>query len=748
MGELNSPSIGTQARAGTQARDGAPVAGSTRAEPGHSGSTKKAKTGVPTAVTGRYLPALDGLRALAIGGVLAYHLGYGWAGGGYLGVDLFFVLSGFLITSLLLEEWLSSGGVVLKAFWGRRARRLLPALFAMLVMLGLWALLSSRTALGHGGPPIDLSSLRGDALSTLFYVANWHFIFSHQSYFAQFAAPSPLEQTWSLAIEEQFYLVWPLIVLGLLTWMAKRSRGIGRALHGHRSAAGTEDWRRFGVSLTVVGGLLSAAWMAFLYHDGAGVNRVYLGTDTRAFELLAGATVAMLVAGRPQPSARARHVLHVLAPLAAVGLGVCWVVASGPPPWIFYGGLLGCAIAAALVIADVRQVASGPLGRVLSIRPLRWVGKISYGLYLWHWPLFVYLTEQRTGLSGISLTALRLGATFGVASVSYYFLERRIRRIRLSGWRRLALAPAGAVVVAGVILVSTVPVAAVPAAPAPTNPTLAGVAAVPGAGGFSHEVPIALPPGRVVSATDPLRVMLIGDSVMWGSAPGIAAALDSTKVVRVYDEAIPGWGLTTAANWHTELPRLVSKLHPDLVVGMWSWDNNEALAHPAAYRVMLGQALDLLLAPGNGVAGVIFMQFPPLGPLWSFVNNAKARDARRAAGVRAWNSIVDSMAASRPGRVMYFPVASAVELDGKFTPCLAPADDPRAPRSQWVRVRMIDNTHFCPAGVTRYAAALLADLTMLYRLPPAAPGWWSASWRFDHRYNEPPGSCPADHPPS
>jgi peptidoglycan/LPS O-acetylase OafA/YrhL len=165
-----------------------------------------------TAVTGRHLPALNGLRGLAVIGVVAYHLQIGWARGGYLGVDLFFVLSGFLITTLLLEEWVGTGRVDLGAFWGRRARRLLPALFLVVLALALYLICNAV----WGGPGanglIDLSGLRGDAVATLLYVNNWHLIFAHQSYFAQFSTPSPLQHTWSLAIEEQFYLVWPLLL--------------------------------------------------------------------------------------------------------------------------------------------------------------------------------------------------------------------------------------------------------------------------------------------------------------------------------------------------------------------------------------------------------------------------------------------------------------------------------------------------------------------------------------------------------
>ena len=206
-------------------------------------------------MSGRRIPALDGLRAFAVLGVMAYHLGLGWASGGYLGVDLFFVLSGFLITSLLVEEWRGTGRIRLGAFWGRRARRLLPALFLVLIAVALYAWLNGRLAtVATGGAAIDLSGLRDDAFATLFYVANWHLVLVHQSYFAQFSAPSPLQHTWSLAIEEQFYVIWPLVVVGIYKIAPRR-------------------WRTVGVTVAVVGAAASAIAMAVLYHVGSDPSR-------------------------------------------------------------------------------------------------------------------------------------------------------------------------------------------------------------------------------------------------------------------------------------------------------------------------------------------------------------------------------------------------------------------------------------------------------------------------------------------
>ena len=185
-------------------------------------SRMEAAPGDVVRIRGRHLPGLDGLRALAVLGVVAYHLHLRFMAGGYLGVDLFFVLSGFLITSLLIEERQSTGGVGFGAFWARRAKRLLPALFVMLVVVSVYVAVTSHFQL-PGARVLNTSTLRGDAIATMLYVSNWHLIATSQGYFNHFAFPSPLEHTWSLAIEEQFYLVFPFVVVGLVA-LVRRER--------------------------------------------------------------------------------------------------------------------------------------------------------------------------------------------------------------------------------------------------------------------------------------------------------------------------------------------------------------------------------------------------------------------------------------------------------------------------------------------------------------------------------------------
>lgn len=702
------------------------------------------------AFTGRYLPALDGLRGISMLAIFAYHLQYGWAAGGYISVDVFFGLSGFLITGLLIEERVTQGAIRLRGFWARRARRLLPALVAMLLLLAVWVTVTK------GGTPIDLGQLRSAALATLLYVANWQQIFAHQSYWAGFASQSPLKHTWTLGIEEQFYLLWPLVMVAVLAGGVARRRASARRRRP-RPRRAVEAWRRTGLVVTVGGTLLSAGWMAWLRHHGASVNRVYLGTDTRAFDLLAGAMVAFVVAARPEPRRRARRALHALGLVAAAGFALCWwrcavPFGDGPPQWMTDGGFLLVALCIAGVIADVRQTLSGPVGAVLRFRPLRWVGKISYGLYLWHFPMIVELTPQRTGLNGAGLDVERIVCTFAAASLSFYLLERPVRRIHLRRWphvARLALAPAALAATALVAVVATMPSTA-SAHTAGTKGATVTTGAVPGAGGLRGQTPIVLSPPP--SAAHPLHVTLIGDSVIFVEAPALQAALQSTGVVDVAARAVPGWGLSTDPNWRRDVAANLADSGAQLVVAMWSWDDSWALEHPSQYRSVLEQFVRTVLAPGDGVEGLVFQQFPTPGPVIGDADAAQAAaaSATRAAGVRAWNQMAASMTTVFPGRVMYFPVGSSVELAGHFSTWLPPAGDPKAPTSGWLRVRMVDDVHLCPAGAARYTDALLADLTSLYHLPPPAPDWSTGPWVDDPRFTTQNGlsstPCPDDHP--
>ena len=356
-----------------------------------------------------YLPGLDGLRAVSVLAVLAFHHYFiggheqGFAPGGFLGVEVFFVVSGYLITSLLLaERRRTHGGVSLKRFWMRRARRLLPALFALLAVVILYALLFL---------PDSINALKSNTLAALSYTSNWWLIISHQSYASEAGRPELLKHLWSLAIEEQFYLLWPpVLVLGL--------RKLGR--------------RRMLMTMLAVA-LASSALMALLVSGS--INAAYYGTDTRLSGLLLGSMMAFFFAPYQIRRAPGRGVRDVLDVAGVVGLGVLlWSFRHFTFPslqssdtTVFRGGFLLVDLATLLVIAAVVHPRSDA-GRVLGWRPLRWVGVRSYGLYLWHYPIFcVTRPGLDVPLHGWPLLVLRLGLSFGAAELSYRYVESPIR---------------------------------------------------------------------------------------------------------------------------------------------------------------------------------------------------------------------------------------------------------------------------------------------------------------------------------
>ncbi len=360
-----------------------------------------------------HLPALDGLRGLALLGVLFFHSNK-LLPGGYLGVDLFFVLSGYLITSLLLAEHRDTGKIALKEFWIRRARRLFPALLSLIPAVAAYCRFVAQ--------PDELARVRGDALATLGYVANWRAIFSQKSYWELFAAPSPLEHTWSLAIEEQFYVIWPLVVFFLL----RRKTGSPRSI----------------LVLSVVLAVCSIAASLLLF-DPAKSSRVYLGTDTRATSILAGAALATLLPPATSFTKSAARRLDLLGVASAIGLAFAWWRLEGKNPFLYKGGFwiteLGCL---SLIACAVCGTKSSYVARALAWKPLTWVGMISYGLYLWHWPVNVFLSGERFHGVGNWIRVIQFAVSFAIAIVSYKFFEQPIRRRGLPFGKPLYVVPA------------------------------------------------------------------------------------------------------------------------------------------------------------------------------------------------------------------------------------------------------------------------------------------------------------------
>jgi peptidoglycan/LPS O-acetylase OafA/YrhL len=374
----------------------------------------------------RYMPGLDGLRAIAVLAVIAYHLGFGWAPGGLLGVAVFFTLSGYLITDLLLGQWYG-GRMRLGNFWIRRARRLLPALFVMLIVVTAWITIAD---------PAQLDKLRGAVISSALYVNNWWLIDQHVSYFARFAPPSPLGHLWSLAVEEQFYLVWPwLLLLGL------------RFVREPSSATGT----RPRLALMTLGlGAASAILMAVLYHPGFDSTRVYDGTDTRAFCVLFGAALAMVWPSRHLSANISVGARRILDGLGVAGLAVIALLiwrTNDFSPFLYQGGMVLLSVATVFVIAAIVHPATR-LGPAMGWRPLRWIGVRSYGIYLWMFPIIVLTTPTVTSSVDPLRAALQVAASIGVAALSWKFIEEPIRhgalgrlwaRIREGTWKPKAL---------------------------------------------------------------------------------------------------------------------------------------------------------------------------------------------------------------------------------------------------------------------------------------------------------------------
>ena len=646
----------------------------------------------------------------------------------------------------------------------------------VLVALALYLVLNAVLGRPGANGLVDLAGLRGDALATLFYVANWHAIYAHQSYFAQFSTPSPLQHTWSLAIEEQFYLVWPPVLLMLLA--------VARAA-----------WRRAGLVVTVAGTLASAALMALLFHRGCDPTRVYFGTDTRSFDLMAGATVAFSSAARPQPGPPGRRALHIAAPAAAAVLGVFWVTAGTPGGvprnWMFQGGFLLAAALAAVVIADARLFDRGPFARAplgpaaalprhhllrglpLALADLRLPHRCpdrAFGRPARRRPVGGNLADRHSQLlpgrapdpsrqapppdAGLVGAGGRSGGGGGRGGRDDPGDRRAdARRRHLSGRGRRPTArrcdrptpPAAGTAGTGRTAQRRTGRAAAAAS--------AGPAGLTGTGGYLGQLPIRLPARPVISHRHPLRVMLIGDSVMHDASFGIVAALSATGEVEVATNTIDGFGLVNATNWRTSIPLLIRTERPQLIIGTWSWDefgptSPNALHQPAQYTALLRQRHADDAQAGRRSRRRHPPPVPAIGgdpvhePGRATCLRRRARQGQR--GVERHRR-QDAVAVPRPRDV---PAGRRlVLLHGRFSSWLPPPGVPQAPKNEWVRVRKLDNVHLCPEGSARYGEALLVDLTTIFRLAPASGDWSRGAWVSNPDFNTPPGACPDDHPP-
>jgi peptidoglycan/LPS O-acetylase OafA/YrhL len=481
-----------------------------------------------------YRPALDGVRAIAVVAVVLFHFELDWIPGGFLGVDVFFVVSGYLITSLMIEEWDGSGRIDRRQFWYRRGRRLLPALYLMLLVVSTWAVLFV---------PDALDRLRSDVIAALLYVTNWWYIVDGQTYFDALGRPPVLQHLWSLAVEEQWYLIWPFV----FAFAMRRTAG---AVY------------RLVVPLLAVAGA-SAIWMAILFNATGDVSRVYYGTDTRMSGLLIGAAAAMCWRPWRSRAAGQRHFVAVDAAgtIALAALIVTMLRWGSDTTFLFHGGFVVVALLSIVVVAAAVHPGARWLGGLLSVPVLRWIGVRSYGIYLWHWPVVVLVSERDVGLPRPAMVVLWTVLTVGLAEASYRFVETPIRRGALSRWYhrlRTAEGPDRSVLwsraqVAGLAVVFVVGGLGVRIANAEKVDIAVG----------GQEQQLSLPPtapaaARVTTlpARLPRRVAIVGDSQATALARNAPNGLG--QYLRVTNGAVEGCGLVdsgsiiTSARFHRD----------------------------------------------------------------------------------------------------------------------------------------------------------------------------------------------------
>ncbi len=752
-----------------------------------------------------HIRGLDGIRALSVLAIIAFHTGLNSVPGGFYGVDSFFVLSGFLITSLLLREWGGSGTIRLRRFWAGRARRLLPALFLLVATIGIVLAVVPRL--------LQTPHIIGDAVSTIFYFSNWYSIHGGVTYFALSSQPSPLLHTWSLAIEEQFYLVWPLVVLAVLKigtsrqprWSrdARRSAraghrvvpvlGGGRLLVGAPAERDVEWTRRRRLhalfAVACLGSLGSAILMAFLAPNGY-TTRAYYGTDTRAQALLVGAAIAIGLTLWREGSQRRwfTRSASVLAIAGVAGTAALWCTTTETSTFAFSGGFLVASLLAGAVVLGCAVAPRSLVVRLLELPPLPQWGRISYGVYLWYWPVLLVLTGQRLHWGVYPLFLARVGITVAIAAISYDFVEMPIRRGALRRWRSWIAAPIGAVAAISAVFVSTLmPVgatvlegsqlrvvttttststttstapataasstsrAAAPADPPTPTTTTTTTTTVP-----SYISP-ALP---VVKATKPVKVLLVGDSVAGSLGVGLADEARQYDV-QIVNEGTPGCSLSMQNQikvlFYTVTPdapcdvgndpdsllntwrKWVDAYNPDVVVYVargetfdqevgGQWLNS---GEPSFDRYLTSRFRQAVAVLGSKGATVVLATTPyydsgtaPTGGPWPEDDPSR---------VQIDNATMRDVASTTPAgadgsRVYVFDLNAAVSPGGKYSPTVGQ-----------VNVRCADGVHFTQSGGIFVGLRLAPELAALGQahasaapggawpgpLPPSTPTWFA-----------------------
>jgi peptidoglycan/LPS O-acetylase OafA/YrhL len=581
-----------------------------------------------------YQPGLDGLRGASVLAIVFYHAPAVDLPGGFLGVSSFFTLSGFLITSLLVYEWEQRGRIDVPRFWERRFRRLMPA--------AIVALLGSALVGGLFGDSRQVGRLLGDGLAALFYVSNWRFIALGQDYVDVFASPSLVQHFWSLSIEEQFYLSFPLLAVVVL---GRRGRlGLGILL-----------------GAVVVGATLL---MDALFVPGTPTSRLYYGTDTRIPEILLGCLLGLWHAGRPPFGARAARIASVLGVIGLAATLWIWLNISMETTWLWQGGFsLYALITVAIIVSAVQP--SGPVRALLAFRPLVWIGKVSYGTYLYHFPVFLTLTGPLTGLDRWPLFGLQMALSFALAAVSYYAFELPIRYGRsLTGWRVFVAVPGGLAAVAGALVLASAN---------PPKPTM--------------DLSTPRKDERLLEG-DGLRVMVAGDSIAVTIGKGITRWAERTGRAAVYNVAIPGCGVGRGGRlpgtrdakfcdaWSVHWAHRLVEFRPDVVfmhTGGWdlvgrqfpAWDEVHFIGEPIFDAWLLSELTEAARVLGSTGARVVWLTMP-------------CRDHRRFLGMPSMapervlrlNELLESVASrADPGLELYDLFAKACP-DGKFTQTL------------------------------------------------------------------------------
>jgi peptidoglycan/LPS O-acetylase OafA/YrhL len=614
-----------------------------------------------------YQPALDGLRGAAVAAVLLYHAGYSWIPGGFLGVSTFFTLSGFLITSLLRREVRDTGRIALGAFWERRFRRLMPAAFSAIALAAAYgALFADDDQLRH---------LRGDALAALAYGVNWWFILSRREYADIFASPSPVQHFWSLAIEEQYYLLFPL-----LFWVVSRA---GR---------GTER------TLTAALALLGAASVATMYcllGTDAPTARLYYGTDTRAAELLGGALLAMFL-GSPGawPTSRYPGLISTLGCAGILVTATCWWGLHQADTTLYAGGLLAYTFASLAILASA-VLPGGPVRALLSLPPMVGLGRVSYGLYLYHFPIFLALTTDRTGLGEPWLTILRLSISLALANLSLRWLETPIRSGTIVvGRQRFVLPP----ILLGALVLSLFAVTAGRTGPVSASLRPAGTTSPPIPNGPDH--------GQV-------RVLVVGDSVGDNVGQALQRWSETDPRLQIILETRRGCGLARGgeerqrdaklradlcAAWVASWSETVARVRPNIVVvytGGWdlverrlpSWPDARTIGDPLFDEWLRSQYREAIATLTSTGARVVWLSslcvksrhFAPDGVF----------DPSR---VRFLNSLLIDLLAGQSPRAAYLDLYSQVCPGGEFADTVLGITDGRP-----------DGVHFTEAAGDRVA---------------------------------------------